>query len=247
MSRVDRLFLLLQALRRRRSVIGGPALADELGVSRRTLYRDIGTLRDMGARIDGEAGVGYRLQPGFVLPPLMFSSDELEALILGARWVARRDDAALAGAALEAISRIRAVLPERQREALDATTLFVGPAGGHPAPDGGSEGLPDAATVERTGAFNACFREAMRAERRTWLRYADERGALSERWIWPFAIADFEALPIAAAWCELRQDFRHFRFDRVLECRPGEDRYPRRRLVLMAEWRQREGIAGDRN
>src|SRR5579863_3556013 len=120
MSRAERLLSLLQALRRRRRPVAAAALAEELGVSQRTLYRDIAALRAQGADVAGEAGVGYQLRPGFTLPPLMFTAEELDALSLGALWVARNGDSALASAANNAMSKISAVAPEGTSEFLDS-------------------------------------------------------------------------------------------------------------------------------
>ena len=120
MSRSERLLALLQALRRRRRPVSGRILADELGVSLRTLYRDIVSLQGQGAEIEGEAGLGYVLKPGFWLPPLMLSGEEIEALVLGARWVGARTDEKLALAAREAIAKITAVLPPGLRDDVEA-------------------------------------------------------------------------------------------------------------------------------
>src|SRR5215472_5836791 len=120
MSRAERLLDLMQALRLRRRPVAGQALAAELGVSLRTLYRDIAALQAQGAWIEGEAGLGYVLRPGFMLPPLMFSEDEIAALVLGSRWVAERGDAELALAARHALAKIAAVLPADLRPELDA-------------------------------------------------------------------------------------------------------------------------------
>src|SRR5580698_3000252 len=108
MSRAQRLLDLIQILRRHRFPVAGTALADELGISLRTLYRDIDTLKAQGAHIDGEPGVGYILRPGFMLPPLMFSEEEIEALVLGSRWVHQRADRALADAAANVLAKIGA-------------------------------------------------------------------------------------------------------------------------------------------
>jgi predicted DNA-binding transcriptional regulator YafY len=230
MSRTERLLDLLQVLRRHRTPVTGPALARELGVSVRTLYRDIATLRGQGARIEGEPGLGYLLRPGFTLPPLMFTSDELEALVLGSRWVARRsDDRSLAAAAADALAKIGAVLPDPLRREVDAATLLVGP----PA--------PHAAAVD-----SAPVREAIRREQKLAVAYEDAAGRRTTRTIWPFAIGFFEHARVVVAWCETRRGFRHFRLDRMtLLERPGA-RYPRARAALLAEWRQ--GLAAtDRN
>src|SRR5712692_11064342 len=121
MSRARRLLDLIQLFRRHRFPVAGAALAEELGISLRTLYRDIETLKAQGARIDGEPGVGYVLRPGFMLPPLMFSEDEIEALVLGSRWVAERTDEPLGEAARNALAKIAAVLPDDLKDSLDAT------------------------------------------------------------------------------------------------------------------------------
>ncbi|HEY2050796.1 MAG TPA: HTH domain-containing protein, partial [Caulobacteraceae bacterium] len=118
MSRTQRLFELMQALRRRRLPVSGAELAQELEVSLRTLYRDIVSLQAMGAEIEGEAGVGYILRPSLLLPPLMFSEEQIEALAVGAQWVARKTDEDLAHAARDAIAKIAAVLPDDLRERL---------------------------------------------------------------------------------------------------------------------------------
>jgi predicted DNA-binding transcriptional regulator YafY len=223
MSRSDRLLELVQALRRRRRPVSGRTLADELGVSLRTLYRDIATLQAQGADIAGEAGVGYVLQPGFLLPPLMFSEDEIEALVLGSRWVAKRTDDRLGGAARNALAKIAAVLPADLREALDASPLLVGRG--------------QSASIDLT-----VVREAIRAERKIAIRYRDGSGAATERIVWPFALGFFDQVRVIGAWCELRADFRSFRVDRVVELAATPERYPRRRRALLKAWREAEGI-----
>ncbi|MEO8280390.1 MAG: HTH domain-containing protein, partial [Ideonella sp.] len=128
MSRAERLLSLIQLLRRHRRPVSGSALAGELGISLRTLYRDIASLQAQGAAIDGAPGFGYVLQPGFMLPPLMFTTDEIEALVLGSRWVADRADPRLGAAARQARAKIAAVLPLEAQQVLDGSSLIVGPA-----------------------------------------------------------------------------------------------------------------------
>ncbi len=229
MSRSRRLLDLIQALRRRRRPVSGHALADELGISIRTLYRDIATLQEQGAAIDGEPGIGYVLRPGFMLPPLMLSEEEIEALVLGTKWVARQGDARLGAAARNAIAKIGAVLPPALRDELDVPTLLVGSA--RKAPAGDTE--------------LAIVRGAIRGEYKLSISYRDAGGALSRRTIWPVALGFFESVRVVAAWCELRQDFRHFRTDRIHALRLIETHYPRRRRALLSEWREREGIPGE--
>jgi predicted DNA-binding transcriptional regulator YafY len=226
MSRSERLFDLLQVLRRHRRPVSGKVLAQETGVSIRTLYRDIASLQAQGAMIEGEPGVGYVLKPGFLLPPLMFSAEELEALVLGSRWVADQADGSLKKAAHNALSRIGAVLPEELRIELDTSALFIGP-GKRP-----SQGSVDLSVL----------RDAIRAERKMSIAYRDEKGAASERIIWPFAMAFFEQVRILVAWCELRQGFRHFRADRIMAVEVLSGRYPQRRQALLRRWRDIEGI-----
>lgn len=226
MSRAERLLDLIQILRRHRHPVSGRALANELGVSLRTLYRDIVTLQAQGARIDGEPGLGYVLRPGFMLPPLMFSEEEIEALVLGSRWVADRGDSRLGAAARDALAKIAAVLPADLRDELDASTLLVGP------------GAPIAAG----DAELASIRQAIRAERKLDITYRDVQDAETKRLIWPFAVGFFDRARVVVAWCELRQDFRHFRTDRIAAIAATDIRYPKRRQALLKEWRQAEGI-----
>src|SRR5581483_10932102 len=137
MSRAQRLLDLIQILRRHRFPVAGTSLADELGISLRTLYRDIETLKAEGAHIDGEPGVGYVLRPGFMLPPLMFSEEEIEALVLGSRWVAERADKPLSEAARNALAKIAAVLPEDLKDGIEDSGMLIGP--GDPIAAGDAE------------------------------------------------------------------------------------------------------------
>jgi predicted DNA-binding transcriptional regulator YafY len=127
MSRAERLLSLIEILRRHRVPVRGATIAEELGVSLRSVYRDIATLQSQGATIEGEAGVGYILRPGFLLPPLMFSELEIEAVVLGSRWVAKRGDDELARAARAALAKIMAVLPRDLRDDAESSSLIVGP------------------------------------------------------------------------------------------------------------------------
>lgn len=226
MSRAERLLDLLQVLRRHRRPVSGQALADELGISLRTLYRDIVVLQGQGAEIRGEAGIGYVLKPGFMLPPLMFSEEEIEALVLGSRWIARNTDARLGKAAHDAIARIAAVLPKDLRDGLEASTLLIGPH----TPVGDDD--TDVAAI----------REAIRRERKLTLAYRDKAGKATTRTIWPFAMGFFDRVRVIVAWCEMRKGFRHFRTDRMGAVKVESQRYPRRRQVLLKEWRDIEGI-----
>ena len=230
MSRSERLLDLIQILRRHRRPVSGRTLADEMGVSIRTLYRDIATLQGQGAPIDGEAGLGYVLKPGFMLPPLMFTDEEIEAIVLGSRWVAKQPDKRLAAAATDALAKVAAVLPDDLREDLDATTLLVGPRSGN------LEAI-DLGVV----------RQAIRDERKLGFLYRDAEGAASERLVWPFALSFFDKVRVMVAWCEMRQDFRHFRADRMSDLTVTGIRYPRRRQAMLKEWRATLGAPGRNN
>lgn len=223
MSRTERLLALIQILRAHRYPVTGPALAAELGISLRSLYRDIATLQDQGARIDGAPGLGYILRPGFMLPPLMFSEEEIEALVLGSRWVADRTDTDLASAARSALVKIAAVLPPALKDGLDASGLLVGPA-------------------RRNNAPMAAIRLAIRKERKLAITYRDAKEAETTRTIWPLALAFFDRVEMVVSWCESRRDFRNFRTDRILALEVSEAGYPRKREILLQEWRQAEDI-----
>ena len=226
MSRAERLLQLMQVLRRHRYPVSGAALATELGISIRTLYRDIASLQAQGARIEGEPGLGYVLRPGFVLPPLMFSEEEIEALVLGSRWVADRADHRLGDAARNVLAKVAAVLPPELRHELESSALLVGP--GEPIPVG-EQSLPQ-------------IRAAVRQEHKLRIDYRDLKGQDSTRIIWPFALGYFDHVRVVVAWCELREEIRHFRTDRIMRLEPTEDRYPRRKQALLKEWREIEGI-----
>ncbi len=228
MSRAERLLELMQALRRRRAPVAGAALAEELCVSLRTLYRDIAALKAQGAAIEGEAGFGYVLKPGFTLPPLMFTLEEVEALALGAGWVGGRADPGLARSARDALAKIAAVLPPERAAALDWPTLL---AGGARAGEAERAALPQA-------------RRALAEERKLAFGYADKDGRLSERVVWPVAIGFFDSVMMLAAWCESRDAFRHFRLDRMDRVEVLPDRPPKARRSLLRDWRRAEGLEG---
>jgi predicted DNA-binding transcriptional regulator YafY len=226
MSRAQRLLDLIQKLRGYRRPVSGATLAEALGVSLRTLYRDIETLNAQGAHIDGEPGVGYVLRPGFMLPPLMFSEEEIEAIVLGSQWVAKRTDAALGAAARNALAKIAAVLPPDLKTGLDTSGLLVWPGDAIAA---GDAELP-------------LIRAAIRNERKLRIGYVDGSGRDSKRTIWPFALGFFDRVRVVAAWCESREGFRHFRTDRISKVQLVDKRYPRRRQVLLKDWRATQGI-----
>ena len=225
MIRAPRLLALVQALRRRRRPVTAQALAGELEVSLRTIYRDIAALIASGLPIRGEAGVGYVLGEGYDLPPMMFSVEEIEAVALGLRWLASNADAALVRAAQDATAKIAAVLPKARRSEIFDAGLFA------PRYD---------PKVEAAGIDEAVLRSAIREERKISVFYADVRGAPSQRVLWPFGLAYFKDTRVVMAWCELRQDFRHFRTDRMQALRVLEARLPESRAALLKRWQAEE-------
>jgi predicted DNA-binding transcriptional regulator YafY len=222
MRRADRLFQILQILRRTRRPTTAEAIAAELEVSKRSVYRDIADLIAQRTPIRGEAGVGYVLEDGFDMPPLMLTSDEIEAAVLGAQWVSRRGDPTLARAAEDLIAKIVAAVPERLREfALDPVS-----------------GTPPNFNPKIDGLDLAQVRAAIRAGHKIVLDYADEHGRPSQRAVWPVMIGYRDAERVLFAWCELRQDFRTFRTDRIKDAVFPQERFPERRAVLKSKWRQ---------
>ncbi|ABF54077.1 helix-turn-helix transcriptional regulator [Sphingopyxis alaskensis] len=224
-DKTGRLFAIIDSLRRRRRPVTAEMLAEEQGVSVRTLYRDIQALIALGAPIEGAAGVGYMLRPGFFLPPLMFTAEELEALVLGARWVEGRQDGSLSRAAGLALAKIAAASPDELKQRIDEAGLWP----------------VSSRWRESDAPLLATVRAAMRSERTLHIDYADEQGRTSERAIWPAALAYFEEKQVIAAWCLLRQDFRSFRIDRIAAARIGDEGFGRRRAVLMADWWRQKG------
>ncbi|MGZ3181268.1 MAG: helix-turn-helix transcriptional regulator [Telluria sp.] len=225
MSRGSRLLQLLDALRARRQPVTAAVLAAEMGVSERTIYRDIQALAAMGTPVEGEAGIGYVLKPGTFLPPLSFTVDEIEALVLGARWVRHQGDDELARAAEAVLAKVATATPRDLRARMDATSLWV-PAFGDVPKD----------------RWVAPTRAAIRDERKLRIAYLGERGDLSERTVWPFALAFLEGKRLLAAWCELRGGFRHFRIDRIQALRTLDEPYQIRRAELLNTWRRDNGI-----
>ena len=199
MRRADRLFQIVNVLRRRRTATTATHLAERLGVSDRTVYRDIRDLILAGTPIGGEAGVGYRIRPGYDLPPLMFDRDEIQALVLGARMVRQFGDPALARASDAILGKIAAIVPKDLAPLIADTRLFV------PSIIGAG-GSADALAVAR---------EALIARRKLELSYATSDGVATTRRVRPLGIFFWGRTWTLAAWCELRQDFRNFRLDRI--------------------------------
>jgi predicted DNA-binding transcriptional regulator YafY len=220
MRRADRLFQIIQILRRTRAPITAEAIGAELEASKRTIYRDIADLIGQRVPIRGEAGLGYVLDGDFDMPPLMLTPDEIEAAVLGAQWVAGRGDPTLANAARDLIAKIAASVPERLRP------FVLEPAAGTPP---GRGAAPDGLDITQARAW-------IHAGRKIRIDYCDEQGARSQRVIWPVTLGYFETLRMLIGWCELRQDFRSFRTDRVVAAEFLDIRYGERRGVLRSKW-----------
>jgi predicted DNA-binding transcriptional regulator YafY len=207
MRRADRLFQIVNVLRQRRTSTTAAHLAQRTGVSERTIYRDIRDLILAGTPIDGEAGVGYRIRPGANLPPLMFDRDEIQALVLGARIVRRFGDPVLARASDAILNKVSAVVPKDLAGLLSETRLFV----------------PRSFGTMRSGGTLNVAREALMARRKLRLDYAAPGGGATERTVRPLGLFFWGQQWTLAAWCELREDFRNFRLDRVGTSTPLEE------------------------
>ncbi|MDF1793300.1 MAG: YafY family protein [Thalassobaculaceae bacterium] len=208
MRRADRLFEIIQILRRRKAT-RAVDLAVLLEVSERTIYRDIGDMVARGVPIDGAAGVGYILRPGFDLPPLMFNQNEIEALLLGARIVQSWADPELATAAATAMDKIGAVSPKPLRQQLDLVRMW--------AP---TDHARETITIDQ-----AALRHAIRDQRKVRFAYQDLDGGSTERVVRPLIMAFYGPVWLLAAWCELRDGFRVFRIDRMSAFAPLEETF----------------------
>lgn len=222
MRRADRLFQIIQILRRSTRPVTAQEMARELEVSPRTVYRDMADLIGQRVPVQGEAGFGYILADSFDMPPLMLTPEEIEAAVLGAQWVMGRGDPALASAARDLIAKITSVVPENLRP------FIVNPTTGTPS---SPPSPPDGIDLARTRLW-------IREGRKLAITYRDEKGAISERVIWPVILGYFEATRMLAGWCEMRQDFRHFRTDRILSAQFMLDRHGQRPGELKLRWKR---------
>ncbi len=220
MRRAERLFQIVQILRRTARPITAEAIAEELETSKRSVYRDIAALIGQRVPVRGEAGIGYVLEGGFDLPPLMLTEDETEAAVLGAQWVAGHGDPALARAARDLIAKIAVVLPKDLRPLIDSAAARTAPGWKIP---------PDAIDIAKARAW-------IRAGRKLAIDYRDGEGRETRRTVWPVAIGYMEARRVLVAWCELRRDFRDFRADRIVAADFLDERFPDRPDMLRTRW-----------
>ena len=220
MNKPERLLQLLQVLRSYRYAVSGERLADRLGISIRTLYRDIAALQAMGAEIEGETGVGYILKPTFFLPPLMFTKTELEALLLGTQWVSQYGDAPLSEGAKDALHKIFDVLPTSIKNDNNAFTLRVGP--------------PVSETLAKEDL--SIIRDAITKQNKIKLVYKSQDDKETPRIIWPFTIGYFTDGRILVAWSEKKNDYQHFKTDRIISLEVLDEHYSRSKDSLFREW-----------
>lgn len=222
MQRSGRLLKLLQVLRERRTAVTARVLADRFDVSERTIYRDMDTLLELGVPVEGEAGTGFILRPGFFLPSMALTHMEADAIILGLRFVAARGDADIAAAVDAALIKVTDGMGDEAEAAMRANGLTVGPSG--------SGRLAELGTI----------RAAMRDQTKLRMEYENGDGATGHRTVWPIALGFFDATEVLAAWCETRDAFRHFRIDRIRGLWVLPDALPRSRLSLLADYREIE-------
>jgi predicted DNA-binding transcriptional regulator YafY len=199
MRRADRLFLIIHALRGRRTALPARRLAETLAVSLRTVYRDVADLQLSGVPIEGEAGVGYLLRKGSDIPPLMFNADELEALVVGSRFVRAFAGERLSMGARAALLKIEAVLPQELRARTQRSRIFAPPRSDR---------------IEATGLIDR-LHEAIMEHRVLRLDYRDGFGSVTAREIEPLCLAFWGGAWTLGAWCRLRTSFRNFRPDRI--------------------------------
>lgn len=222
MRRADRLLQIIQILHRQSSPITCTAMAGELEVSERTLYRDIVSLQSTGVPIRGEAGIGYVLEDGYHLPPLMFTVNELEAIMLGARMVDGRVDEQLTRSARDVVAKIKSVIPASMKSTLLDTPLFA----------------PHWVDTSTDQFEMADLRAAIRAELEIEIDYTSLDNKITNRILWPFAIGLFPEASMLTAWCTKRQDFRNFRIDRISKLLVRDRPIGKPRATLFFEWKK---------
>jgi len=222
MRKADRLFEIIQILRRSKKPVTADQMAAELETSKRSVYRDIAALLAQRVPIRGEAGIGYVLDRGLDMPPLMLTTDEIEAAVLGAQWVINRGDLQLAKAAADLLAKIEASVPDRLRPYIAEPAARVVPAW---------ERAADKIDL-------GMVRSAIHGQRKILLDYRDAEGRPTNRVVWPIMLGYYETTRIICAWCETRRDFRSFRSDRIVSAATLDDRFPERPAALRIKWRK---------
>ncbi len=220
MRRSDRLFDIIQRLRTARSPMTAAAIAGELEVTPRTVYRDIAALQASRVPIEGAAGIGYVLRRGYDLPPLMFTADEVDAVAVGMRLLRRTRDPGLQRAAESVLSKLAIVLPEPLRKSLETPAFHVS--------DGGAR--------EPAAISQAQLRVAIREANKLRITYRDLDGRASDRMIRPVAMEYYVEVTLVCGWCELRNDYRHFRADRIEAAAVMAENFAADRKRLLSGW-----------
>lgn len=220
MKRSERMFQIIQLLRSAKRSLTAQQIAVELDVTKRTIYRDIVALQSMRVPIDGEAGVGYLMRPGFDLPPLMFSPEEVEAIAVGLSLLGRTGDEGLQAAADSVVRKISDVLPPDNPYGLISQSVFT--SSWH--------------NIPRSVVDPSLLREAIRTQQKLSIDYRDVNGQISSRTILPLVMLYYVDALVIAAWCELRKDFRHFRVDRISQCETTEQYFDNNGFALRQRW-----------
>ncbi|PWW11675.1 helix-turn-helix transcriptional regulator [Mangrovibacter plantisponsor] len=223
MTRTERLLELLQILRAQRYPITASTLSERLGISVRSLYRDIRTLQQQGVCIEGCAGIGYIVKSDFLLPPLNLSHEEINAITLGLNWVSHNTDYAFKNTARKALAKIHAVIPGELKNLIESQSYLTGPS-------------------EKNETFFEDIRDAIKNRKKIKIKYCNKKDVFSSRVIWPIALVCMESCWLLVAWCEMRNDFRHFRTDKIEEIVEMDSMYRENRTVLLKKWRIKEGI-----
>lgn len=220
MRKADRLFQIIQILRRSTRPVTAAQLAEELEVGKRTVYRDIADLVSQRVPIDGEAGLGYLLDPQYEMPPLMLTPEEIDTILLGAQMVARLGDVALTNAAADVIAKISSVVPKHLLPYITEPAVGAKPADG----------------TDRRSLDTRPIRSAIREGRKLRLHYCSATDEITQRVVWPVILGYADTYCLLIAWCELRRQFRHFRTDRIVDLEVLADRIGERRAQLRKRW-----------
>lgn len=224
MTRTQRLLELLQVLRAHRYPVTAMALAERLEISVRSVYRDIKTLQQQGVSIEGSAGIGYMIKSDYHLPPLIFTAQEVNALTLGLNWVSHNTDPGFKKIAKNTLAKIHAVIPDELKEYIEHQSFLTGPG-------------------DKDEAFFAVLRAAISKRNKIKIKYCDKNNKISSRIIWPIALVYMDVCWLLSCWCEMRNDFRHFRTDRLVQVEILETTYNESRSILLKKWRVNAGLS----
>ena len=227
MTRTERLLELLQILRAQRYPITASTLSERFGISVRSLYRDIKTLQHQGVCIEGGAGIGYIVKSDFHLPPLNLSHEEVNAITLGLNWVSHNTDHDFKIIAKNALAKIHTVISGELKNLIESQSYLIGPS-------------------EKNEMFFEDIRNAIKKRKRIKIKYCDKKDSYSSRVIWPIGLVYMESCWLLVAWCEMRNDFRHFRTDKIKEIEQLDSFYSESRAVLLKKWRVKEGISEEK-